>query len=260
MPLVRPHNRIGILILLSETVRVTQTPSQIEWVRPIHQARSQETLERILDAAEEVVSEKGFENATVSEIVRRAKSSVGSLYARFNDKESLLAVLHERFCEQAMATTQAVLDPKRWEGASIAEILSTALPFVVHVYHQKRGLLRAFMLRGCSDPLFAERGIRVGREISERLITLLMCLMCRRHEITHPDPVLAVDFGLRATFDTLDLTTFYADVQRSKLTLTNDQLAEEITRMFLCYLGIAAPDTWAGMQAVEGEAGNADME
>jgi AcrR family transcriptional regulator len=236
---------------------VTQAPSQIEWVRPTHQARSQETLERILEAAEEIVAEKGFENATVSEIVRRAKSSVGSLYARFNDKESLLAELHERFCEQAMATTEAVLDPNRWEGASITEILSTALPFVVHVYHQKRGLLRAFMLRGCSDPLFAERGIRVGRDISERMITLLMR---RRHEIKHPDPVLAVDFGLRATFDTLDLTTFYADVQRSKLTLTNDQLAEEITRMFLCYLGIATPDSWAGMQTVDGEADHANMD
>ncbi len=230
---------------------MAQAPTQIEWVRPIHQARSQETLERILEAAEEVIAEKGFENATVSEIVRRAKSSVGSLYARFNDKDALLVVLHERFCEQAIATTEAVLDPRRWQGASIAEILSTALPFVVHVYEQKRGLLRAFMLRGCSDPQFAERGIRVGREIAERLITLLMS---RRDEIKHPDPVLAVDFGLRAAFDTLDLATFYADIPRSKLTLTNDQLAEEVTRMFLCYLGIETPDTFPGLQPFDGDA------
>jgi AcrR family transcriptional regulator len=234
---------------------VTAAYTQIEWVRPVHQARSQETLERILEAAEEVVSEKGFDNATVSEIVRRANSSVGAMYARFNDKDSLLVVLHERFCEQALATTEAVLDPARWEGASISEILSTALPFVVHVYQQKRGLLRAFMMRGCSDPQFAERASRVGREISERLIALLMQ---RRHEIKHPDPVLAVDFGLRAAFDTLDLTTFYGDIQRSKLTLTIDQLAEEITRMFLCYLGVETPGTWAG--AERGESADAAID
>jgi AcrR family transcriptional regulator len=216
--------------------------TQIEWVRPVHQARSQETLERLLEAAEEVVSEKGFDSATVSEIVRRAKSSVGAMYARFNDKDSLLVVLHERFCEQALATTDAVLDPARWDGAPITEILSTALPFVVHVYQQKRGLLRAFMLRGCTDAQFAERASRVGREISDKLIKLLMR---RRHEIRHPDPVLAVDFALRACFDVLDLATFYGDIQRSKVQLTQDQLAEEITRMFLCYLGIEPPGTWA---------------
>lgn len=221
---------------------MTAAHTQIEWVRPVHQARSQETLERILEAAEEVVSEKGFDNATVSEIVRRANSSVGAMYARFNDKDSLLVVLHERFCEQALATTEAVLDPARWEGSSIVEILSTALPFVVHVYQQKKGLLRAFMMRGCADPQFAERGSRVGREISERMIALLMP---RRHEIRHPDPVLAVDFGMRATLDILDLTTFYGEIQRSKLTLTVDQLAEELTRMFCCYLGIEMPGTWA---------------
>ena len=101
---------------------------------------------RILDAAEEVISERGFDNATVSEIVRRGKSSVGAMYARFNDKDSLLACLHERFCEQALATTDAALDALRWEGTTIAEILSNVLPFLVHVYHHKRGLIRAFIV------------------------------------------------------------------------------------------------------------------
>jgi AcrR family transcriptional regulator len=225
---------------------VTQAFTQIEWVRPIHQARSQETLERILEAAEEVVSEKGFDSATVSEIVRRANSSVGAMYARFNDKDSLLVVLQERFIEQALATTEAVLDPARWEGASIGEILSAALPFVVHVYQQKRGLIRAFILRGCNDEQFAERSVRVGREISERLIKLLTA---RREEIKHPDPVLATDFALRMTFDVLDAATFYGDLQRTKLTMTADQYAEELTRMFLSYLGIEQIPTWTRSDA-----------
>ena len=83
---------------------MSRTLNKVEWVKPTHQARSQETLERILEAAEELVSERGFDNATVSEIVRRANSSVGAMYARFNDKDSLLVCLHERFCEQALAT------------------------------------------------------------------------------------------------------------------------------------------------------------
>jgi AcrR family transcriptional regulator len=220
---------------------VSQTLNKVEWVKPVHQARSQETLERLLDAAEEVISERGFNNATVSEIVRRGKSSVGAMYARFNDKDSLLVCLHERFCEQALATTEVALDAQRWDGSTIGEIFSTAMPFLVHIYHLKRGLIRAFIVRGSGDHEFAERAARLSRAISEKLIALLMA---RRDEIRHPDPVLAVDFALRMTFDTLDQATLYWDVQRSKIEYTPEQRAEELARAFLSYLGVEMPAAW----------------
>jgi AcrR family transcriptional regulator len=220
---------------------VSRTLNKVEWVRPTHQARSQETLERILEAAEELVSERGFDNASVSEIVRRANSSVGAMYARFNDKDSLLVCLHERFCEQALATADEALDPARWEGASIAEIFSTTTPFLVHTFQTKRGLIRAFIARCSCDDQFLERASRVGRQISEKLLTLLLA---RRGEIKHPDPVMAIDFGLRMTFDTLDHETVYADFQRGKIKLSREQLAEELTRAFLSYLGVEIPSNW----------------
>lgn len=220
---------------------MARTLNTVEWVRPTHQARSQETLERLLEAAEEVVAEKGFDNATVSEIVRRARSSVGSMYARFNDKDSLLVCLHERFCEQAMATAQAALDATRWEGATIAEIFASAIPFVVHVYHLKRGLIRAFIVRGSTDQPFAERAGRVSREISQLLVGLLEA---RRDEIKHPDPALAIDFGLRMMFDTLDSATLYADIQRTLFKHSPQQVAEELARTFLSYLGVETMPAW----------------
>jgi AcrR family transcriptional regulator len=220
---------------------VAQTLNKVEWVRSTHQARSQETVERILEAAEEIIAEKGFDNATVSEIVARAKSSVGSMYARFADKDSLLVTLHQRFCEQAIATTDAALDPVRWEGASIGEIMSVAIPFVVHVYQLKRGLIRAFIVRGSTDRQFVERAGELGRVISERLISLLLA---RREEIKHPDPALAVDFGLRMVFDTQDQATLYGDVQRSATKVSSEQFSEELTRAFLSYLGVEAMPTW----------------
>jgi AcrR family transcriptional regulator len=220
---------------------VAQALNRVEWVRPTHQARSQETLERILVAAEELVSEVGFDNATVADIVRRAKSSVGAMYARFNDKDSLLVCLHERFCEQALATAEVALEAERWAGASIADIFAAALPFLVHTYRLKRGLIRAFIVRGSTDHEFAERAGRVGREISARLIALLEA---RRDEIRHPNPTLAVDFGLRMTFDTLDQETLYFDIRRTTIQLTPEQLGEELTRAFLSYLGVDPPPSW----------------
>jgi hypothetical protein len=49
---------------------------------------------------------------------------------------------------------------------------------------------------------------------------------------------------MRATMDILDLTTFWGDVQRSKLTLTPEQMSEELVRMFISYLGIETPGMW----------------
>ena len=69
-------------------------PPVLRWVKPPRQARSQHTLDRLLDAAEALVHEKGgFDDVPIAEIVRRAESSVGSFYSRFPDKDALLQAM-----------------------------------------------------------------------------------------------------------------------------------------------------------------------
>jgi len=213
--------------------------SKVEWVRPPRQTRSQETLERLLDSAEEVFSERGFEAATVAEIVRRAKSSVGAMYARFTDKDALLSCLHERFCEEAIATSDVALDVERWRGASIADIFSQVFPFMVEVYQQKSGLIRAFIIRASSDKEFTEGGMSLYRHIAERLTQLLLA---RREQINHPNPALAVDFGLRLVFDMLDQSALFVGTLRTVKPLTSQQVAQELVRVYVNYLG-AEPST-----------------
>ena len=62
------------------------TQQTFQSTNPPKQARSQRTLERILQAAEELVLEKGLASVSVPDIVARANSSVGGFYARFEDK------------------------------------------------------------------------------------------------------------------------------------------------------------------------------
>ena len=206
----------------------------IQWLRPPLQSRSQETLDRLLDAAEAVLAEKGFDQATVAEIAARAQSSVGAFYSRFHDKESLLRLLHDRFCEEAMATADAALEPQRWAGASVAEILAGLVPFLVQTYDERRGLMRAFIVRSGHDVNFLETGARLGLHIAERLERLLLE---RRHEITHPDPPLAVRFGLRLAMHYLDQSAIFAGVPQF-VQLDVEQLSAELCRAYLSYLGI----------------------
>lgn len=64
------------------------------------QERSRRTLLRILDAATEAFAEDGVDGSAVSDIVKRARSSVGSFYGRFRGKDELVLAVDERLWAQ----------------------------------------------------------------------------------------------------------------------------------------------------------------
>lgn len=214
-----------------------ESAKTLRWVRPPQQVRSQETLTRILDAAEALVAEKGFEDTPISEIVRRAGSSVGAFYTRFADKDTLLHALYDRYLEQAIATTDDALDPARWESASITELLDAVVRFLVAIYREQQGLMRAFVMRNHSDATFQARRERLSHYVNERLAALLLE---RRDEITHPDPERAAAFGLTLVFSALDSVILFGEFRSGNLALSDDDFAAELTRAYLAYLGAEA--------------------
>jgi AcrR family transcriptional regulator len=216
----------------------TTAAPELRWVRPPRQARSQETLDRLLDAAEQLVAEKGFEDATLAELVRRAGSSVGAFYARFRDKDGLLYALYERYLEQAIATADVALDPRRWEGASIPAIVRAVVPFLVSVYRERAGLIRAFVLRNHVDAEFRARQERLSHHVNAGLSRLLVA---RAAEIRHPDPARAASFGLTMTVNTIESAVLFGELRSSVLTLSDEELAAELIRAFLAYLGVHDP-------------------
>ena len=62
---------------------------------PPKQERSLQTLNRLLDAAENVLEEEGLDAATVPKIARRAGVSVGVVYRRFPNKDALIRGVYE---------------------------------------------------------------------------------------------------------------------------------------------------------------------
>src|SRR5215471_17473014 len=198
-----PHSSAS---LEGDTMAAPQlsTPSaplpELVWVRPPQQARSQLTLSRILDAAEAILGEKSWEDASVAEIARRAGSSVGAFYTRFPDKDSLLAALHQRFIEEAWATSQAALDDKRWAGAAI------------------------------SDPSFYARAERLAKQMEELFVKLVVA---RRHEILHPIPVVAAGFVGRMVNAML-----LNRLLDAKFVPPGISFVDELTHAALAYLGV----------------------
>jgi AcrR family transcriptional regulator len=60
-----------------------------------HQARTEETQSRILDAAQTVFSEQGFEKTQLEEVAARAGYTRGAIYAHYSSKEDLFLALME---------------------------------------------------------------------------------------------------------------------------------------------------------------------
>jgi AcrR family transcriptional regulator len=54
----------------------------------------------LLDAAESVISEHGYEAATMSEIAERAGASIGSLYQFFPSKQAIVQALRARYRDE----------------------------------------------------------------------------------------------------------------------------------------------------------------
>lgn len=65
--------------------------------RAPQRARGQSRVERLLDAAAEVIAEVGVEAATTNAIAARAATSVGSLYQFFPNKHAMVLALAGRY-------------------------------------------------------------------------------------------------------------------------------------------------------------------
>lgn len=101
--------------------------------------RGELRVERFLDAATEVFTEKGYQHARLSEIVARAGGSLATLYRVFGDKEGLAHAIIQRRLEDISARMTDLnlsgLPPEQalhQAAERIAESMATAESVVIH--------------------------------------------------------------------------------------------------------------------------------
>ncbi|MDE0885577.1 MAG: TetR/AcrR family transcriptional regulator [Myxococcota bacterium] len=209
------------------------TDTSLQWIHPARQVRTQQTLERLLDASELLLQDKGFEDIHVSEIALRANTSVASFYRRFRDKNALLYSLHERFALAAMTTADDVLAPNRWVDSSIREILESFLPFLIEVLQSQGELQRAVYRIALSDESMRERSHRLRHYVLSGVSELLLA---RKSEIGHREPERAVPFALVQAGALLTEWYLTGMKDTSLLPLTDRQIADQIIQSCCSYL------------------------
>src|SRR3977135_2842487 len=160
---------------------------------PTVQERGRNSLEGLLAAAEQTLESAGLEAATVPAIAARAGMSVGNVYKRFPDKDSLLRAVYERFFAEALAANEFALDPAKWKDIPTTEVLSTLLTGMIEGYRSRRALVRALLLYAQTHGN-AEFRAHAEEMRLETLGLFERLLRDRRGDIGHPHPERAIRF------------------------------------------------------------------
>jgi len=211
-------------------------PGSLDSVSRPKQARSHGTLERILAAAEKLIEEKGLADASIPEIVRRAGSSVGGFYARFQDKAQLLRALEERFFDDVYRRLERLAEAGRGPSSSVAEVVRACVAELVVVTRSRTRLIQAFVFRAAQDPAFHADALRFRARVSERVKELVLA---SREPLEHPEPALAVDLGVQLAFGLMFQLVLLGEVRAAGRVLSAAEIAREIERVVLRYLGVA---------------------
>jgi AcrR family transcriptional regulator len=207
-------------------------------VLPAHQARSRESLARLLKATIAVLDEYGIEGATIPRIAARADVSPGTVYRRFPDKDALMREVCLRALEENYQQSHKLFSAERWRDKSLAEIAHLVIALTLKGHRTHRGLVRAilFFTLQHPDPAFVRKSAelrgKVFREVADLLLT-------RRAEIHHPDPESAVKFAMLMVGIAAQSVFVLPHSLARLVPEIEDQVERELPRMFLRFLGVS---------------------
>jgi AcrR family transcriptional regulator len=110
--------------------------------RPL-QARSQATVDAILQAATYILVREGWQQFTTNRIAERAGVNIASLYQYFPNKEAIIAELQIRHSQQVRALAPRIL-PQLLQQRELRGVLRTIVEVVVQEHCLAPALHRVF--------------------------------------------------------------------------------------------------------------------
>jgi AcrR family transcriptional regulator len=194
-------------------------------------------MERFVGATASLLAERSFDDITVADIVGRAGRTVGSFYARFDDKYAVLLELVDRTYARITAVVRAFCDPVRWEGQSLGDFTGESVRLNVQAYRRSASLFRASLTAAATDERFRTRRIEVMRFCAEQQKRFVLT---RREEVGAADPGRASDRAFELVVATLDQALLFGRFT-STSPASDQALVRDLTDQCLRVLEVARP-------------------
>lgn len=199
--------------------------------RPMQQ-RSRATLEKLLSAGVDLLEEKGYEGLSIADLSARAGVSVGSIYQRFDGKESLFAALRERILERLDAQQSDLFRPID-RSLPDAALVVEAVRRLATLLRRHEALLRVMILRGAVDEETRRRGSRSSVALARAYESHLLGSVRR---FGHPHPDLAADMSFRIVYATLTRRIMSGPTFESETDIDWDTFVAELATSQARYL------------------------
>jgi len=212
---------------------MSQAPPAIS---PPRQRRSRESFERVLRAAGELLEDNGFEGFTIQQVAEHSGVSVGAIYARFSNKETLVHAVHARLMESMGAGDRAVATAG--DAADLTETIKLAIARVTSNYKEHQRALRVFMHLGAVDDYIASHGSIASIALSR---AFEQAILAHRAEIRHSDPELAADIAFRMVYSVLSRQVMYGTQFESDRPVDWNILERELAAACRAYLAFPPP-------------------
>ena len=204
------------------------------------QARSRESMRKLLKAAAEVLGQHGLEGATIPRIAQHAGLTPGAIYRRFSDKDALLETVIIGILKRQDERLRMMLTPAMARQIPLAVFVEQFINNMLVSYRANAALMRALrqFAQGRDHTSFYRKVIRLEMRTYQYLVDLFLV---HRKDVKHPDPQMAVSFALVVLISTLiELILVDHDMKNWQAVIPKDDqsLKRELMRSFLSYLGI----------------------
>ncbi len=208
-----------------------------DWIRTPQQARSQRTLQHILDSTEMLYRTSAIEKVSIPAIVTAAGTSIGAFYSRFPSRLALTQVLHERFYADAQALVDDLLEKSCFSTDPWPLVFSRLIETTIVLFSRHRGFMKAafYHTRIQPDPDCVERARLGNQAVLGRVAQLLLP---RRAEIGHPDPEVGMAMMLDWMTSSVRESVVFGKVGESRSAVTQEELIHELVRMMTAYLDV----------------------
>lgn len=155
--------------------RKTRIPTQI---------RSKEKVDRLIHAARDLFSQKGFAKTTMAQIAKKAGVSTGTAYAYFSDKGEVLQKVLQEHVEEILHPAEEIM-ANLPRNADVKSTLKKIINCFIKVQKQEFGLQNIFFERRLTDENFRKFVIQYrerGREIGRQLVTKFGSAKAKRNK------------------------------------------------------------------------------
>ncbi len=198
--------------------------------RPPQQKRSRAAMERILQAAQTLIAERGTSALTLADVAERAGVSVGSIYSRFSGKEALIAATQEQWLDHVTAYQQALYADAAARSDDFEDFVTGHLTAMTAAFRRDADLIREFAVRAIGQSGTSDTARRRLQDAFDQGCDAILAHPGRPPHVSH----VQVSLALRAVQAILEwrVTTPTADAPDNDW----DLLTAELPNLALSYL------------------------